>query len=250
MSVIFEKRNKNFSFIRFLSEAALTTDSTRPYFRLIHVELDGETKILTTTDGRRLHQLTVPDESLDIEPGDYTVIKKSDIITLTLTNTPIDFPNWRRIIPKNTVDLYRGMSIDKRSMEEPVYLLNRLDVAIKLDYLSDLNGFTWNVRQDIKGRSHAVIFESGALKAVIMPLNVDYNRWKDEAEKTEKRLAFLENQAEPEKTDSSVALKPEPAQPVSAKPSAKAAKSRRKFAADTRWIPNRLGTKQVIVCRF
>jgi hypothetical protein len=247
MSIVFEKKNKHFSSIRFLSEA-ISTDRAKPTLGVLHVETDGETKIMTTTDGRRMHQLTVAVDGMDIEAGDYAVIKKSDIITLTLTK-PVQFPDWRKVIPENTVDLYKHMSIDKRSMEEPVYLLNRLDVVIKLDYLNDLNGFTWNVRQDVKGRSHAALFESGALKAVIMPLNVDYVGWKGEAEK---RLVSLEKPAEPEKTDVPVepSVKPEPERSVAPEPPVKTVKVRRNFAVDIRWKPNRLGTRQTMVCRF
>jgi hypothetical protein len=240
MTIIFEKRNKLFSSIRFLAEA-VSTDPTRPFMRGIRVEIDGKAKILTATDGRRLHQLTV--DSLDIEAGDYTVIKKSDIATLTLAET-VDFPDWRKVIPENTVDLYKGMFIDKREMEEPVYLLNRLDITMRLDFLGALNGLAWNVRQDVGGRSHAVIFESGDLKAVIMPLNAEYTGWKGQAEKVEKRLASPYAPAKPEKPVES------DEKPAAPKPPVKAAKARRNYAADSQWKPTRLGTRQTMVCRF
>jgi hypothetical protein len=166
--------------------------------RVLHVELDGEMKIMTTTDGRRLHQLTIPADDLNIEAGDYTVIKKSNIITLALAG-PVNFPDWRRVIPEKTVDLYGEMPIDKKAMEEPVYLLNRLGIMINYKYLSALDGFTWNVGQDARDRRSAVIFESGALKAVIMPFVNDEVCHETEIAAAEMRLNALKNPAEPEK---------------------------------------------------
>jgi hypothetical protein len=235
-SIVFEKWQKHFANIRFLAEA-VSTDTTRPFINVLHVEVDSGNKILTATDGRRLHQLTIPIEELEIEEGYYTVIKKAGIITLTETGQ-VQFPNWRRVIPENTVNLYEKMPIDKKRMEHTAYMLNRLDIMISIDYLSSLDGFIWNCRQDIGGRRKAVIFESGERKAIIVPLCPDYE---SEIEAAQKRLnTTKEKPVNAEKPVEAV---------KESKPVVRQTKSR-ELRMDRRWKSNRLGTRQTMVCRF
>jgi hypothetical protein len=235
-SFVFEKRQKHFANICFLAEA-VSTDTTRPFINVLHVEVDSGNKILTATDGRRLHQLTIPIEELEIEEGYYTVIKKADIITLTKTGQ-VQFPNWRCVIPENTVNLYEKMLINKKRMEHTAYMLNRLDIMISIDYLSSLDGLIWNCRQDIGGRRKAVIFESGERKAVIMPLQPDYE---SEIEAAQKRLNT--SQEKPINTVKPVELAKD------TRPVARQTKNR-ELRMDSRWKSNRLGTRQTMVCRF
>jgi virulence-associated protein VagC len=189
--IVIEKIKKEFKNFQFLVEA-ISYDPFKKDFHVVHVEEDEDNKILTATDGRRMHQLIVKsDEIKEIEIGDYTVYKESSVILLVKEQS-VKFPDWRKVIPKNTIKLYNQLVIDKTDMERTIYLFNRLGIGIAHKYLKALNGFTWNCCQNSAGTRGVLLFESGNRKAVIIPQ--DYSPYDKGILEIERELNRLVNE--------------------------------------------------------
>jgi hypothetical protein len=203
--IITRNQKKAFADMRWLAEAA-SDDSTKPFMcDIIHVETDGGQKVLVATDGRRLHKLTLNYYESDISEGDYTVVKKSDIITLT-PKTDIQFINWQRVIPERKTELYRNERIDVKAnrytdIAFTVYKLNRIGIVVRHDFIKALSGFTWTISQATGKRSGALFFECENHLALIMPMQTaEVDRAVEEAEKrlSEPVAPVVETAKEPE----------------------------------------------------
>jgi hypothetical protein len=167
-SLVFSKGGEHFELFSFLAEALPSGDSGCPW-EVIRAEQEGSDKIFTATDGKRLHQCVLTGDSLLLEPGDYSVVKRSGVVALTRVEDIKDYPNWRNMLPRKKVLLYQDFFIRKNCMEDPVYMLYGLDIMVSLDFLKALGGFSWDVYQGRGGRMKPVIFERDKVQAVIAP---------------------------------------------------------------------------------
>jgi hypothetical protein len=186
---------------------ATSDDETRYFMKdMLHVETEQDKKILVTTDGRRLHLLRTEDKVF--EDGDYDMEKRADYITLSKRpetgEGSIAFPNWREVVPEQTAELYKGISVNKKDMASCLYPLYNIGINVAVEYIEALSGWEWDIfiathKQPVT--SNCLIFTS-VLKnekmAMIMPRNGDKKT--GAARETLAKLYKPENHRETEKT--------------------------------------------------
>jgi len=158
---------------------ALSTDETRPFLMVLHVEKRRGGIRVVATDGRRLH---MADLVLGIEPGDYTsLVTKMSIILKP--NSEVAFPNWRRVVPQTGAELgtldFSAASVGKKvgpcgqMTRAVVSLVEKTHEVINVHYLDDLSKAPWTIF-GTSGSSRAVLLRRGNIDhgqtAVIMPL--------------------------------------------------------------------------------
>jgi hypothetical protein len=138
-----------------------------------------------TSDGRRLHivdPLSCPD-NIGIEAGAWRFLRstpKTAWIAKVNDKDALDFPNYKRVIPEGKAafetDYYSGFingKLQGRTLANAVKFINTFPhpTIINPAYLMDLGNETWRVSW--KEVNKGVVFESGNLKAVIMPMQFE-----------------------------------------------------------------------------
>lgn len=187
---------------------AISTDESRYFMCVMHIERDGDDMVAIGTDGRRLHYATLADEGY--QEGDYQVAKATkNSIVLTPVDTGGTYPNWRRVIPTDVLDyhnefLARGADSDISISDKPsqrqadiarfiaihaLFFEERRKIAreqdtdrthlydrrcISADFVADLAGHAWYMAM-VTDRSGfgTVVLTSNRKKAVIAPMAID-----------------------------------------------------------------------------
>ena len=152
---------------------ACERNSGKPFTNALHVESLKSGSRLVATDGKRLHAAMVRTK---IEPGDYKPIVSGNMIRLGMPVTDINFPDWKRVVPKETVrrgyiDLGRTAIGDMHRLS--AHFTKLTGEKVNPNYLMDLTMNAWGVYcQNEKGKA-LLLKEYGAERetfAVIMPL--------------------------------------------------------------------------------
>jgi hypothetical protein len=87
---------------------------------LIHVEIEGDRKLVVATDGRRLHTAEI---SLDLLPGNYTIRFAKDLIALRgpMKDDYCRYQDWRKVIPENSTERaiinFRGTGLSMKNLK-------------------------------------------------------------------------------------------------------------------------------------
>jgi hypothetical protein len=161
---------------------ALSTDPTRPYFTVLHVEQTQSGSRLVATDGHRLH---VAEIAARIAEGNYKPHITKDTISLGEPDTDIQFPNWAAVVPDNTekrgvINLNdTGMGKNRKQNEKLSIAFNDFlrftGETVNLRFLDDLPKREWGVYCQSKQHTAIMLKEEGATTdtyAVLMPLGV------------------------------------------------------------------------------
>jgi hypothetical protein len=159
---------------------ARSKDEKREYLTVLHVEQTSTGSRLIATDGLRLHFAEIERK---IESGEYKPAVHKDCIRLGDPVKDIQFPNYARIIPENTIkrgviDLTdTGMGKDRNQTERLSWVFNsfvkKTGDLINLRYLEDLTKKKWLVYCQSEKHKAIVLKEFGAensVFAVVMPL--------------------------------------------------------------------------------
>jgi hypothetical protein len=171
--------------LEFLSKA-IGNDETRPMFFNIKIEpsetAEGKFRAIAS-DGRRLHivePLSCPD-NIGIESGAWRFLRSTPKTAwIAEVKDAMDFPNYERVIPKGKsafeTNYHSGFmkgNSTGRTLADAVKFLNTFPnpTIINPAYLTDLGNETWRVSWNEANK--AVVFESGNLKAVIMPMQFE-----------------------------------------------------------------------------
>lgn len=153
----------------------------------IQIEADGDGFVAIATDGRRMHIATT-DTDLPIGTWNYSETKES----IVLTESDLEFCNWRRVVPENTKNIgnYKAHKYTKKSSGQFSMALFKLaretQATVNLIYLSDIadkNSSDWNVHMtkttegtnDVRKAITLTAdnpFHSSDRKAVIMPMQL------------------------------------------------------------------------------
>jgi hypothetical protein len=185
-NIVFEKKNLAdvFDDMKFLAEA-VSADGTRYPMQFIHAEEEGGAMVLVSTDGKRLHKITYEAGALAgvfTENGDYEIVsKKADTIILKKTDDHGTFPDWRKVVPKDTVRLYDALSFSKKSFDEDCYRVCQMEILVNSDYLRPLGSnnrsLVWSMDIDprqmlrnLKDKYSVLVFTAGNRVALIMPI--------------------------------------------------------------------------------
>lgn len=157
---------------------AVSTDGTRYSLNFVYCD-EGN---IVGTDGRRLHIVTLNENPWGFNDKKFYRLLKYTTKTVwyaELEEEPGSFPDWRKVIPEENPDKniqylsYTGKGYDRNPFYLEIAKIIRTlpeDKAINLNYLKDLpSGYSWEVSFYDK-KSH-VIFESGNMKAIIIPMD-------------------------------------------------------------------------------
>jgi hypothetical protein len=179
------KTRDDFERLVFVSKAiSKDKKETRPFKKLIHVEMVDDKKMAIATDGTRLHAAQI---YLDLIPGDYTITIVKKRITL---RCPIEsgdtYPNWKRVIPENKsektvvdftgIRLSRDRTILERMSQRMYKLIKKTGKLINLYFLNDLTDHAWVVYTGDDTKNSPIVFSKQLEKeifALIMPLELE-----------------------------------------------------------------------------
>ena len=154
----------------------ISDDETRYFMNFAYCE-DNK---LISTDGRRLHILDLQDNPLGFENKKlYRALKSTTTIVwfVEITEDVGQFPNYKRVDPElrdyKTIDYYSAGKLHESSAQLSKLLRAIPEkLYINLRFLYDLpKNVIWNVR--IFQTTKALVFISGSMKAVIMPMEND-----------------------------------------------------------------------------
>jgi hypothetical protein len=170
--------------LAFLSRA-IGREHSRPMFLNIKIEpsegSEGKFRALAS-DGRRLH-IVDPLSCLDnigVEPGAWRFLRstpKTAWMAKVNDKDVADFPDYKRVIPEGEpvfeTSYYSGCMEREpwgSILAEAVRFINKFPhhTVINPAYLMDLGREEWRVYETQASKS--IVFESGNLKAVIMPI--------------------------------------------------------------------------------
>jgi len=160
---------------------SMSTDKTRPFMCVVHVEHLNEGGCrLVCTDGRRLHYADI---SVEIPDGDYIPVVTKDTIVLKGPTNQGGFPNWKRVIPEDCID--RGLiNLAKSGVGKNVSTAAQFSLAyskvlqqtgevINVRYLDDLMKTEWQLLSR-EEKNKALMFKRPIAErevvAVIMPM--------------------------------------------------------------------------------
>ena len=137
------------------------------------------------TDGRRMHVV----DPLDIKAGEYGIkpgllrmVSCKSVVQLAekVTADVSQYVNWRKVIPKTplqSVCVFTGCDLKRRDGQSSLEL-SRLFRAfpvptpLNVKYLEGLGfGYDWDVQWESERKG--VVFKSGTMTAIIMPMNDD-----------------------------------------------------------------------------
>lgn len=164
------KASQLYSEVKFLSKA-ISKDDTRYFMGGIYN--DVENNVTVSTDGRRLHILNHSIEGL--EQGIWKVkVSASEILIYELIDG--QFPNYQRVTPDEMpVKIEEFCISPKKPFEEKdtidIFHLYNKGACLNLNYIKDIGGYCWKV--SFGEPDKAIVFETGILKAVIMPMECD-----------------------------------------------------------------------------
>ncbi len=160
---------------------ALSTDETRPFMMVVHIEKRKRGITAVATDGKRMH---TADLDLDVAPGDYVpLITKASVILKP--STGIQFPDWKRVFPKVGTEItmldFSSAGIGKKNTQcanmtqQVLKLYEKTHQAVNMQFLDDLSKGPWTV-YGVGGTSRAVLLKrtEGELErsAVLMPMEM------------------------------------------------------------------------------
>lgn len=161
---------------------AKSSDETRPFMCVLHVERTKSGSRLVATDGRRLH---VAEIGTKLESGEYDVIIAKNSVILKENSAGLQFPNWKRVVPEKTID--KGtINLEKSGLGKNDSKAAEMSIAfgkflektgeiVNLRYLEDLPKAEWSLLCQSEKR-RAVMLKRGdrgkESYAVIMPLDV------------------------------------------------------------------------------
>ena len=145
----------------------------RTFTEVLHVERTENGSRLIATDGKRMHVAKI---KTMIKPGDYKPVVTQDVIRMGKPLSGVQFPNWKRVVPVNT--LHRGcINPGTAAVGEgnPVYrsFVRQTGEQVNPKYLEDLTKKPWTVYSQREKRKALLLKERGAKTetyAVIMPL--------------------------------------------------------------------------------
>ena len=160
--------------------AARSVKVRRVNMECVHVE-DGQA---IATDGKRIHTAKLPavidtdkTEKPILPDGDYRVIAETrKSISLGLIE-PVDYPNWKKVIP--TGEIEREVDFYIRDKSKINIRVAELIVqcgapgAVNAEFLKSFIGYSWVVKirkTESEYSFKAVQFTSGDMTAYIMPL--------------------------------------------------------------------------------
>jgi len=166
------RNKKEFEKILFVLKAC-DKHGTAPFTKALHVEQTKTGSRLIASDGKRMHVASIKTR---IKPGDYNPVITKDAIRLGKPVHDVHFPNWERVVPKDTQPCgcvnFANAVIDEKS---PAYdsFVSQAGERVNPQYLADLTKKPWALyRQKVK-RKALLLKELGAKTetyAVIMPL--------------------------------------------------------------------------------
>jgi len=143
------------------------------FTKALHVEQTRTGSRLIASDGKRMHVASIKTR---IRPGDYNPVIAKDAIHLGRPVRDVQFPNWERVVPKETIPCgYFNLSNTVIDEKSPAYdsFVRQAGERVNPQYLADLTKTTWALyRQKVK-RKALLLKELGAKAetyAVIMPL--------------------------------------------------------------------------------
>jgi len=144
-----------------------------PFTKALHVEQTKSGSRLIASDGKRMHVASIKTR---VKPGDYNPAVTKDAIRLGKPIRDVHFPNWERVVPKDTLPCGNlNLSNTDISEKSPAYdsFVRQAGEQVNPQYLADLTKKTWALyRQKVK-RKALLLKEIGAKAetyAVIMPL--------------------------------------------------------------------------------
>lgn len=137
------------------------------------------------TDGRRMHVV----DPLDIKAGEYGIkpgllhiVSCKNVVQLAerVTISGLEYPNWKKVFPEKpapSICTFQGCDFKRRDSQSSVEL-SRLfrsfpvPTPLNVKYLESLGfGYDWDVQWESERKG--VVFKSGTMTAIIMPMNND-----------------------------------------------------------------------------
>ena len=144
----------------------------REFTNVLHIENTKDGSRLVATDGKRLH---VTEIKTRIKPGDYKPVVRKDAIILGKPVLNVNFPNWERVVPVNTVK--RGYFNLKMTVVHDIEWAGKMFTEVSKEkinpkYLADLLKKSWVVYCQNEKQKALVLKEQNTPEtyAVIMPL--------------------------------------------------------------------------------
>jgi len=144
-----------------------------PFTKALHVEQTRTGSRLIASDGKRMHVASI---KMRIKPGDYNPVITKDAVRLGKPVHDVHFPNWERVVPKDTQPCgcvnFANAVIDEKS---PTYdsFVSQAGERVNPQYLADLTKKPWALYRQKEKRKALLLKEHGAKTetyAVIMPL--------------------------------------------------------------------------------
>jgi hypothetical protein len=158
----------------FLSKA-ISDDDTRYFINFVYCE-DNK---LIATDGRRLHIIELGNNIWEFKDKKFYKFLKATtklVWFAELAEDPGQFPNYKRVMPDTTEYKTINYLSSKREFPQQFAKLIRalpVSMVINLDYIKVFpNSYDWIC--SFPNDNRAIVFESGNIKAVIMPMERDY----------------------------------------------------------------------------
>jgi hypothetical protein len=153
---------KDFELMSFVIKACSKTGD-KPFKTVLHVEQTRKGSRLVACDGQRLH---VAEISKKIKSGDYKPYAARDTIILGEPVTGIKFPEWSKIIPKESQKL-GVIDLEKSDLGKNQRETEKLSIAfqtfarqtgetVNLRFLEDLTKKEWAVYSQKEGQ-HGII---------------------------------------------------------------------------------------------
>jgi hypothetical protein len=164
---------KDFDKILFVLRAC-DKNTGRAFTNVLHIERAKNGSRLVASDGKRLHVTNIGKR---IKPGDYKPLITKNTIKLRMPVPNINFPNWERVVPVNTVR--RGSinfenAVIGENSRAYISFTKMSGEKVNPSYLSDLTKKTWVIHSQNEKRKALILKEYGAedeTYAVIMPLS-------------------------------------------------------------------------------
>lgn len=164
--IVFEKSHVLFRHLLFIAKAQSSPGNKTAG---LVIENEGSRQVIAATDGRRLHFCKIA--AADVFPcGRYVYAKEKDCIVLSPYEAADVFPNWRSVVPADTVKLFSSF-VSKKDLHEFLWPLYSMGVSVNVSYIADLAGYSWDVFQHTSGKGGVLVCKDSLydLTAVIMP---------------------------------------------------------------------------------
>ena len=155
----------------------------RAFCHVLQVEKHEEERWIVATDGRRLHAARMEG---DMEVAHYSLGVTESYIILTKLDDPVNFPEWRHMIPefKKPGFFANGESclskdVDTRTPVLPRIIgilageiFHRWEAPVSVDYLSDVlkAEITWHVNGENEKKPIVFRHVTDGFLALVMPI--------------------------------------------------------------------------------